>query len=139
MRSEKATSVLCSPPRYLQMDTFLMIMICASARFPFNQIEFNSYTYHGNALNSLTDGEWLARKGVGRVRIIPAYNVSIDVFVTHTAADPDPSYNYNNEFYRQKQVEELIGTYLNESTADVILLGGDFNAGPDTKEGEALR
>ena len=33
-------------------------------------------------------------------------------------------------------MEELIGTYLNKSTADVILLGGDFNAGPDAKEGE---
>jgi hypothetical protein len=61
---------------------------------------------------------------VGRVRILPAKNISIDVYVTHTAADPDPSYNYNNEWYRQKQVEELIASYLNKSTADVILVSG---------------
>jgi hypothetical protein len=104
-------------------------------RFPFNETEFNSYTYHGNAINIMTDGEWAARKGVGRVRIFPAGDVSVDVFVTHTAADPDPSYNYTNEWYRQKQVRELIETYLNASTANIVLLGGDFNAGPDTKEG----
>lgn len=73
---------------------------------------------------------------MGRVRIIPASDVAIDVFVTHTAADPDPSNNYNNEFYRQKQVEELIENFLNKSSADVTILGGDFNAGPDSKEGE---
>ena len=56
--------------------------------------------------------------------------------MTHTAADPDPSNNYNNEFYRQKQVEELIENFLNKSSADVTILGGDFNAGPDSKEGE---
>ena len=105
------------------------------SKYPFNETEFNSYTYHGNALNAASDGEWIARKGVGRVRIYPVADVSVDVFVTHTAADPDSSYKYTNEWYRQKQVEELVETYIANATADIILLGGDFNAGPDTTEG----
>jgi endonuclease/exonuclease/phosphatase family metal-dependent hydrolase len=105
------------------------------SKFPFNETEFDSYTYHGNALNSAKDGEWLARKGVGRVRVYPTSDVSVDVFVTHTAADPDARYNYTNEWYRKKQVEELVGTFINRSTADIVLLGGDFNAGPDMSEG----
>jgi hypothetical protein len=30
--------------------------------------------------------------------------VTMDVFVTHTAADPDPIHNYTNEYYRNAQV-----------------------------------
>ena len=61
----------------------------------------------------------------------------MDVFITHTAADPDPHlHNYTNEYYRKAQVKELMTTYVNESKADVVLLGGDFNAGPIKKEGK---
>lgn len=109
------------------------------SKYPFNETEFNSYTYHGNAMNVLSDGEWWARKGVGRVRIYPAKDVSLDVFVTHTAADPDASYNYTNEWYRKKQVEELVESYINKSNADIVLLGGDFNAGPDLTEGDLAK
>ncbi len=64
-------------------------------------------------------------------------NVTVDVFVTHTAADPDQRYHdYTNEWYRVRQVKELMDTYVKKSTADVVILGGDFNAGPDFKEGD---
>jgi hypothetical protein len=107
-----------------------------ASRFPFEEKEFNSYTYHGDPLKAAIDGEWLARKGVGRVRIRPQENVTVDVFITHTAADPDPSHNYTNEYYRVRQVDELMDKYVNKSTADVVLLGGDFNAGPHNKAGK---
>lgn len=41
------------------------------SKYPFVEKEFNSYTYHGDPLKLAVDGEWLARKGVGRVRIAP--------------------------------------------------------------------
>ena len=121
--------------KWKQSDLCFSIIV---HRYPINETEFNSYTYHGNAMNVVSDGEWLARKGVGRIRIFPANDISIDVFVTHTAADPDKSYNYTNEWYRIKQVEELVNTYIKKSDADIVLLGGDFNAGPDMKEGKKL-
>ena len=63
----------------------------------------------------------------------------MDVFITHTAADPDPHlHNYTNEYYRKAQVKELMTTYVNGSKADVVLLGGDFNAGPIKKEGTVI-
>lgn len=106
------------------------------SKFPLLEKEFNSYTYHGDPLKMTVDGEWLARKGVGRVRIEPMEGVKVDVFVTHTAADPDPSHGYNNSYYRDRQVKELMETYIMKSTADVVILGGDFNAGPVEKEGK---
>ena len=106
------------------------------SKFPFLEVEFNSYTQHGDWTKATIDGEWFARKGVGRVRIEPKAGVSMDVYVTHTAADPDPKYhNYTNEWYRNEQVKELMASYVTKSTADLVLLAGDFNAGPEFKEG----
>lgn len=98
----------------------------------FVEVEFNSFTDHGDLAKAAVDGEILARKGVGRVRIMPTEgkNLTVDVFVTHTAADPDPSHGYNNSYYREKQVRELVDSYLSKSTADIVILGGDFNAEP---------
>ncbi len=111
--------------------------LAIASRFPFEEKEFNSYTYHGDPVKAAVDGEWLARKGVGRVRIRPMENVTLDVFVTHTAADPDPHvHNYTNEYYRVHQVRELMDTYISNATGDVVLLGGDFNAGPEGEDSE---
>ena len=49
------------------------------SRFPILEYEFNSYTYHGDPLKALIDGEWFARKGVGRTRIEPLPNVTVSV------------------------------------------------------------
>jgi hypothetical protein len=38
------------------------------SKFPFEEVEFNSYTEHGDWRKAAIDGEWFARKGVGRVR-----------------------------------------------------------------------
>ncbi len=100
------------------------------------EVEFNSFTLHGDPAKTFIDGEWMARKGVGRVRIKPSGNITVDVFVTHTAADPDPSHEYTNEYYRRAQVKELIETYIQKSDADIVILAGDFNAGPETTPGK---
>ena len=44
-------------------------------------------------------------------------------------------HNYTNAYYRDKQVDELMDTYITKSKASVVLLGGDFNAGPEYDEG----
>ena len=78
----------------------------------------------------------MASKGVGRIRIRPAnLTLSLEVFVTHTVADPDPSFGYNNSYYRVKQVHQLVEQFLKSSDADAMLLGGDFNAAPDFDAG----
>ena len=46
------------------------------------------YNVHGdcNPFVHLFDGECVARKGVGRVRIEPSPGHTVDVFLTHTCA-----------------------------------------------------
>ena len=69
----------------------------------------------------------MARKGVGRVQIEPVKNLTMDIFVTQTAKDPDPSHGYNNSYYRVRQVQELMDSYIRKSEADIVILGGDLN------------
>jgi len=91
------------------------------SKYPFVEVKFHGYSYHGDAL--WLDGEWLARKGVGKVRIEPVKNHTVDVFVTHTCAS-----DYNS-YYRERQAKELV-QWVGESDADFVVLGGDFNADP---------
>ena len=88
------------------------------SRYPFVEKSFTQYTYKG----SIWDGEALAGKGVGRVRIQPKPDVFIDVFVTHTIADSGTTM-YNNSWARIKQVEELMDSYILKSDADAVILG----------------
>merc|ERR1711971_1432917 len=69
----------------LILSYFLAIV----SKHEFTQIEFFPYTDHGDLF--WKDGEYFARKGVGRVRVEPHPNVTVDVFVTHTCAE---DYNY---------------------------------------------
>jgi len=98
------------------------------SRYPFIEKSFTVYTDHGNSLH-FWDGESLARKGVGRVRIEPSPGHIVDVFLTHTAAS---DYNY---YYRQKQVKQLV-EIIQQSEADFVILGGDFNADPEVNSQE---
>ncbi len=109
--------------------------LAVASKFPIKSKRFDSYTYHGDAAKLAIDGEWLARKGIGRVSIEPLPGVNVDVFITHTAADPDPSHGYNNSYYRVRQVKELMEDYIPKAEGDVVILGGDFNAGPDMEKG----
>merc|ERR1712110_189525 len=109
------------------------------SRYPFKEVEFNAFADHGDATKMFVDGEWFARKGVGRVQVEPMPNVTLDIFVTHTAADPEPWHGYNNSFYREKQVRELLDERISKSKADVVVLGGDFNDGPKDSNFEMIR
>ena len=51
--------------------------------YPMKEVEFHQFTLKG----TIWDGEALQGKGVGRVRIEPRPNTTVDVFVTHTIAD----------------------------------------------------
>ena len=58
-------------------------------RYPLKEVEFHKYNLEGDKYHVYPDGEWLANKGVGRVRVELENGADVDVFVTHTAADPD--------------------------------------------------
>jgi len=106
------------------------------SKYPIEEVQFYLYAYCGNPAKIFVDGECLASKGVGRVRITPGnLTVSLDVFVTHTVAAPPAGHGYDNVYYRVKQVHQLVDEILKSSTADAIILGGDFNTGPEFTAG----
>jgi len=98
------------------------------SRFPFLEKEFLEFSYHGSIWNP--DGEYWARKGAGRARIEPHPGFIVDMFVTHTCAVGP---NYTNAYYREHQVQELVG-WASKSNADFVILGGDFNTDPKDNE-----
>jgi hypothetical protein len=91
---------------------------------------------NSNWKRATVDWEWSSRNWASRVRIKPKEGIMMDVFVTQKASDPDPIYNYTNEYYRIEQVKELMENYVSRSKADLVLLGGDLNAGPETAPGK---
>jgi len=95
--------------------------LAIASKYPIIEKEFRVFSVHGDYL--WKDGEAYARKGVGRIRISPARNTTIDVFVTHTAAGDD------NAYYRQIQTKEIVD-FVTSSTADFSFIGGDFNIDP---------
>ncbi|XP_023348868.1 uncharacterized protein LOC111717601 isoform X2 [Eurytemora carolleeae] len=95
------------------------------SKYPFIETEFNVFSVHGDGKK--IDGEFEARKGVGRVRIEPIPNITLDLFVTHTAASND------NSYYREIQAREIVN-HVKNSTADFAILGGDFNIDPRMNE-----
>jgi len=98
------------------------------SRFQFIEKEFLEFTLHGSKWK--LDGEYWAREGSGRARVEPRPGFTVDLFVTHTCA-VGPS--YSNAFYRESQVEELVG-WVKKSNADFMILGGDFNTDPKDNE-----
>ena len=95
------------------------------SKFPIKEVSFTEYTAHGYIFYK--DGEYWARKGTGRIRIEPAKNYTVDVFLTSTCA-----FDYNT-YYRQIQASEFAKT-VSESTADFVIGAGDFNIDPRTSE-----
>ena len=73
---------------------------------------FTSYSAHGNFWSN--DGEFWARKGIGRVRLEPAVNFTVDIFLTSLCAED------SNTYYRQLQAAEF-GEALRKSDADFVL------------------
>jgi len=88
------------------------------SKFPIKEIYFTEYSVHGYIFYK--DGEYWARKGTGRIRIEPAKNYTVDVFLTSTCA-----FDYNS-YYRQIQATEFAKT-VSKSTADFVIGAGDFN------------
>lgn len=108
------------------------------SKYPILETEFFLYNVCGNPSKIFIDGECLASKGVGRIRLGDIGNmtgVALDVYVTHTVAQPPAGHGYDNVYYRIKQVTQLVEEILKKSTADAVILGGDFNAGPEFTEG----
>jgi len=94
------------------------------SKFPILEVEFTSFDVSGDLL---WDYEYFLRRGLGRVRIEPQPEVKVDVFVTSLAS---MDYNY---WYRERQATQLV-KLVSESTADYVVLGGDFNVDP--RDGE---
>jgi len=95
------------------------------SKLEIKEIEYNPYSVHGDFFWS--DGEYFARKGVGRVRVAPSENVTVDIFLTSLAAN---DYNY---YYRQIQAKEF-GAAMRNSDADYVTGGGNFEVDPRTSE-----
>jgi len=93
------------------------------SKFPFKQTNFSRYSQQGSFGQMLTDGEYFAGKGVGKVTISPKPGIVLDVYVTHTISEE------SNIKIRETQADELLDQ-VKKSTADFIILGGDFNASP---------
>merc|ERR1719402_1854994 len=68
-------------------------------KFPVMDIEFTAFEVSGDLL---WDYEYFLRRGVGRVRIEPEPDVTVDVFVTSLASN---DYNY---WYGERQAKQLM-------------------------------
>ena len=85
----------------------LSIYICH-----YRDFSFTSFSVHGNFWSG--DGEYWARKGIGRVRLEPAVNFTVDIFLSSLCAED------SNTYYRQIQAAEF-GEALRNSDADFVL------------------
>ncbi len=96
-------------------------------------MEFNSCTEHSDWKRVPVDWEWSSRKGVED----RAKRGSNDGCVYYSnSLRSRPIYNYTNEYYRNEQVKELMENYVSRLMANLVLLGGDLNAGPETAPGK---
>ena len=93
------------------------------SKFPFQQKNFSRFTQQGTFGQIFSDGEYFAGKGVGKVTVSPKAGMVLDIVVTHTISED------SNAQIREGQADELVAQ-LKKSTADFIILGGDFNASP---------
>ncbi len=58
--------------------------------------------------------------------------LTLDILATHTAADPDQDkQDYDNIYYREKQINQILDDVVDTSDADVVILSGDLNSTPN--------
>ena len=97
--------------------------------YPFKQSYFTEFRDKGTFFGMFSgDWELYWAKGIGRVRIEPVANLTIDIFTTHTR----DNYWSSGNAIRSNQIEQL-NEEISTSTADVVILGGDLNTEPNTK------
>ena len=93
------------------------------SRWKFLQANFTKFSKQGDLSHIISDGEWLAGKGVGRAQVEPRSGMVVEVMVTHTISEDD------NYAIREQQADEIV-EHVENSRADFVILGGDFNASP---------
>lgn len=93
------------------------------SRWKFIQSNFTQFTKQGDLGHLFSDGEYLAGKGVGRAQVSPRPGIVVEVMVTHTISE-DANY-----LTREQQADEIV-EHIENSKADFVILGGDFNASP---------
>lgn len=93
------------------------------SRYPIKETNFTKFTSQGSLSHLFSDGEYLAAKGIGSVKVVPREGVTVDVFVTHTISED------SNYAIREQQADQIIDL-IDNSKADFVILGGDFNASP---------
>ena len=95
------------------------------SRHPIETVEFRPFSYRGSFWNF--DGEVFVAKGVGRARI-RWQGLKVDVFTSHFVSyTRNP--NIDNSHFRFTQAVET-RRYIEQSSADIKLFGGDMNALP---------
>lgn len=93
------------------------------SRWKFIQANFTQFSKQGDLSHLFSDGEYLAGKGVGRAQVEPRPGMVVEVMVTHTISE-DGNYQI-----REQQADEIV-EHIENSRADFVILGGDFNASP---------
>ena len=93
------------------------------SRWPFISANFTKFSKQGDLGHLFNDGEYLAGKGVGRAQVTPRPGMVVEVMVTHTISE-DGNYQI-----REQQADEIV-EHVQNSRADFVILGGDFNASP---------
>ena len=101
-----------SRPSCLSSKVSLALHSLIRYTFSSREFKFTSFSVHGSIWSS--DGEFWARKGIGRVRLEPAANLSVDILVSSLCAED------TNSYYRQIQAQEF-GEALRSSDADFVL------------------
>ena len=94
------------------------------SKHPIKNVQFLSFTDHGDFF---WDYEYFLRRGAGLVTLEPRPGHTVDVMVTSLA-----SIDYNH-WYREHQTADLI-KFISHSSADHLILAGDFNVDPRDNE-----
>ncbi|CAD6221611.1 GSCOCG00011621001-RA-CDS [Cotesia congregata] len=103
--------------------------ICVFSKYPIQDVMFYQWSLNGY-VHKIHHGDWFGGKGVGlcRLRVIDA---NVNVYVAHLHAE----YDCENDEYSAHRILQAFDTAqfirMTEQGADVTILGGDLNTGPD--------
>ncbi|XP_008548346.1 putative neutral sphingomyelinase isoform X1 [Microplitis demolitor] len=102
--------------------------ICIFSKFPIQDVIFHKWSLNGY-VHKIHHGDWFGGKGVGLCRL-KVYDANVNVYVAHLHAE----YDSENDEYSAHRVLQAFDMAqfirMTEQGADVTILGGDLNTGP---------
>ena len=100
---------------------------------PFEKSHFTSYrdlgcTYFCRDFTTYPNCKFYEGKGFGQVKIKPSNSdITVEIFVTHLQSGAE-----KYEYIRKLQTAQLM-EQVDNSTADIVIVGGDFNSFPSAE------